>query len=121
MLGLLYLWSCGGGGGGVEGEINKGRVEGCCRVGEGKKRQVFCVVFFCFHVVFSSMRGSVLLEAFRDTAPFDSLCSVFTAATLPPLVHNATRSKHTHTEATRKSERQGRAILPQIIRKKKFN
>ncbi len=36
-------------------------------------------------------------EAFRDTALLDSLCGVFTAATLPPLVHNSRRSKHTHT------------------------
>lgn len=40
----------------MEGEINKGRVEGCCRVEEGEELQVFLVLFFflcvCVGVVF---------------------------------------------------------------------
>ena len=67
-----------------------------------------------------------MLEAFFETRPlcFDSVCTVFTAAALPPLAHNSARSKHahahTHAHTHRRGERQGRAILPQIISKKKI-
>lgn len=56
---------------------------------------------FVFLLFISSMRGGVffLPEAFFETQPlcFDSVCSVFTAATLPPSVHNSAKGKHTRT------------------------
>lgn len=41
----VELWWGGGGVGGVEGEINEGRVEGCRRVEEGKKFLCSCCLF----------------------------------------------------------------------------
>lgn len=90
----VKLWWGGGGVGGVEGEINEGRVEGCRRVEEGKKFLCSCCLFRpCVAAFF------FLPEAFFETQPlcFDSVCSVFTAATLPPSVHNSAKGKHTRT------------------------
>ena len=64
------------------GEINKARVEGCCRVEDEKKRQVFvsvlflCVVCLCCFLrpcVAAFLRGG----RFSRHTLLDSLCSVF--------------------------------------------
>lgn len=73
---------------------------------EGKMEAVSVFLFVCLldffffweggyfmFLCFSPMHGSN--SCFSDATPFSSLCSLFTAATLPPLVHNSRRSKHT--------------------------
>lgn len=78
-----------------------------CRVEGGKERQVFVVVVvvgvaplvrarrLCVCFYFVCLPGGVL-----GWALFDSFCSVFTAATLPPLAHNS-KAKQTHTHTYR--------------------
>lgn len=86
----------------------------------GKEHQLFFFSFLSVHVVcFLCARcfaGGV-------SRLFDSLCSVFTAAALPPLAYNLGRS-NTHMEGRCwgggvGTQRGGSAIFPQIIREKK--
>lgn len=84
---------------GVEGEINKGRVEGCCRVEEGKE---FIVLFFV--VVFCPCVAAFCGEAFSRHG------SVYLL--LQHCLHwfiTRDEEANTHTHKGGGGERQGRA------------